>query len=137
MDQTELISAVEALTKSVGKLSDRLDVQEALLDRFEAQRRGLRSTRVALAFTAFGLSLDLVLTVMFGLLYQQVNANTHQVQSVQARTSAEILCPLYQVFALSIKINPVPTNYTPEQLDLRQHAADTILAGLEKLGCAA
>lgn len=135
MDQPQLVEAVEKLTAAVGELSDRADTQQEMLNEIKAQRKGLRSTRIVVAFTVFGVSIDLVLTVLFGLLYQQVNANSHQVQAVQERTSSEILCPLYQVFALSIKTNPAPPGLTPTQAQLRQDAGDTILAGLDKLGC--
>lgn len=135
-EQTELIDAVATLTNSLGALSGRLDTQQDVIDRIDQQRKGLHSTRIVLGCAVIGLMLDLALTVGFGFLFRQVDANTHRVQDVQARTSSEILCPLYQVFALSIKVNPPPPNYTPEQLELRQHAADAIIAGLDKLGCA-
>ena len=142
MDQTELVSAVEALTEAVGELSDRLDVQQGVLGQqkrmiadIEKQRSGLHSTRIVLSAAVFGIILDLGLTVGFGLLYRQVDANTREVQKVQARTSSEILCPLYEVFATSIKVNPPNPNLSPEQARARHEAADTILAGLDKLGC--
>lgn len=128
-DQSELIRAVSDLTKSVGELSERLDMQEKLLTRIEAQRRGLNTTRIAVGFT-------LLLIVAVGFLYRQVDANTRDVRDVQRRTSTEVLCPLYEVFALSIKANPNPAGLTPEQAAVRQQAGDTITAGLQKLGCA-
>lgn len=130
-----LTRAVDALNASVAELSARLDVQERVLLEQERQRKGLHSTRVVLVGLAFGIILDLVLTVAVGILYRQVDANQHQVQAIQSRTSSEILCPLYTVFATSIKVNPPSSNLTPEQAQARRDAADTILAGLTKLGC--
>lgn len=117
------------LTKSVGELSTRLDMQEELLTRIDDQRKGLNTTRIVMGFM-------LLLLVAGAFLYRQVEANTRDVRDVQRRTSVEVLCPLYTVFALSIKANPTPTNLTPEQAAVRQQAGDTITAGLQKLGCA-
>ncbi len=134
-DQTDLVSAVSALTASAGELSGRLDVQESLVQRIDQQRRGLHSTRIALAVTIIGLALDLGLTIAFGALFHQVSSNEHSIQAVQQRTSTEILCPLYEVVAQSIKANPTPAGLTPAQAELRAHAATVIIEGLGKLGC--
>lgn len=129
MDQRELIAAVEALTTSVGQLSQRLDTQQGVIDELDRQRKGLHSTRIVMA-------LMLVLIVCVGFLYYKVDANTQEVRAVQNRTSSEILCPLYEVLATSIKMNPPSPNLTAEQATLRQDAGGAILAGLGKLGCA-
>lgn len=137
MDLAELVTAVNSLHRAVTELSERADTQQKILDRIEKVSIDTRHNRIGLKLAVAGFAFNLALTVFGGWLFVKVNANTHEVRDVQKRTSTEILCPLYQVFALSIKINPPPANYTPEQLDLRQHAADTILAGLDKLGCGA
>lgn len=131
-----LTAAVEALNATVSELSKRLDVQEEIAKQLDENRSGLHTVRMVVGVLGILLVMNLGLVTGFGLLYHQVDRNQHELQAVQQRTSAEILCPLYQVFALSIKTNPPPPNYNAEQLELRQHAADTILAGLAKLGCA-
>lgn len=131
-----LTAAVEDLVESVKSLTERSDTQQKVIDELKEQRQSLHNTRMVVFAAIIGVVLDLGLTVGGVLLYRQVDANQHQIQAVQARTSTEILCPLYQVFALSIKVNPPPPNYSQVQLELRQHAADTILSGLDKLGCA-
>jgi len=136
MDQSELLAAVSALTDSVGELSRRLDVQEELVHRIEAQRRGLHSTRIVLGCAVVGLILDLVLTLGFGLLFQRVDENSLQVREVQQRTSTQILCPLYEVIATSIKTDPSPPNLTPDELQVRHDAGNVIANGLKTLGCA-
>ncbi|MEV6555858.1 hypothetical protein AB0M22_09090 [Nocardia sp. NPDC051756] len=134
-DQSELIAAVGNLTESVGALSTRLDTHEGLLTRIEeqrketdAQRKGLNTTRIAVGF------MGLVL-IAGGFLYRQVDTNTRDVREVQQRTSTEILCPLYQFLALSLKANPPSPVASAEQVKLRETAANTITAGLDKLGC--
>ncbi len=143
MDQTQLVSAVEELTAAVSVLSERADTQQHVIDELEEQRKsletqqkGLHSTRMVLSAAVFGIVLDLGLTVGGALLYQQVDTNQREIRQVQQRTSTEILCPLYEVFATSIKVNPPNPNLTPEQAKARRDAADTILSGLDKLGCA-
>jgi hypothetical protein len=134
-EESDLVAAVAALTSSAAELSTRLEVQEQLVRRIEEQRRGLHATRIALVVTIVGLILDLGLTGAFGVLYRQVSENQQNIVSVQQRTSTDILCPLYQAFALGIKSNPTPTGLTPEQQQFRQNAGATITAGLGKLGC--
>lgn len=131
-----LTAAVKALNVTVSELSRRLDVQEEIAQQLDENRSGLHTVRVVLVVLGVVLAMNLGLVGGFGLLYHQVDSNQREIRAVQERTSVEILCPLYQVFALSIKVNPPPPNYNAEQLELRQHAADTILAGLDKLGCA-
>ncbi|WP_159840224.1 hypothetical protein [Nocardia sp. CY41] len=128
MDQTKLVEAVDALTSEVGTLSQRADTTQKVLERIEKVAADNRRNRVGMA----------VLLVLIGLivyLFFRLEATTREVREVQERTSSEILCPLYEVFATSIKVNPPNPNLTPDQAKARQHAADTILAGLDTLGC--
>lgn len=136
MDTADLTAAVESLTGSVGELAARSKTQQLVIDELKRQRKDLHSTKIVLAAAIAGIVLDLGLTIGGVLLYRQVDTNQHQIQQVQERTSAEILCPLFIVFATSIKVNPPSPNLTPEQAKVRQDAADTILSGLSKLGCA-
>lgn len=145
----KLTAAVNDLIVSVASLTNRLDVYQEVLERIdqqsqdiEQQRQGLHLTRVILSVAIVAIVLSLGLSVGGVYLYRQVETNQRQsetnqqqIAAVQQRTSTEILCPLYTVFATSIKINPPNPNLTPEQANARQAAADTILAGLNKLGC--
>lgn len=135
MDTADLTAAVESLTESVEELAARSQTQQKVIDAIETQRKGLHSTRIVLAIAVAVLVLVLGLTSGGVILYRQVTANQREIQQVQERTSTELLCPLYLVFATSIKVNPPSANLTPEQVKLRQDAADTILAGLQKMGC--
>lgn len=131
-----LTAAVQELIDSVQELSKRVDVMQGVTDRLDNQDRAQHSTRMIVAALAVGLVLLMSMGTALGFLYWQVEQSQREIRAVQARTSAEILCPLYTVFATSIKVNPVNPNLTPEQTQFRQQAADTILAGLSKLGCA-
>lgn len=132
MDQPALVAAVETLTAAVGDLREELAVQQGVVNAIKKQGRDIRSTRIAVWSAAVVVA---VFLTGFGFLYHQVDRNQDQLQGVQARTSTEILCPLYQVLAVSIKVNPPNPTLTAEQAEARQHAADTILGGLDKLGC--
>lgn len=135
MDQPALVEAVETLTAAVGELRNELKTQQGVVNAIKKQGRDIRSTRIAIGALAVVAVVALAVGVGFGFLYRQVDRNQDQLQAVQARTSTEILCPLYQVLAVSIKVNPPGPNLTPEQVEARRHAADTILGGLDKLGC--
>lgn len=131
-----LTRAVETLNESVAELTKRFDLMEQVVEDLDEQKRGQHSIRIYLGGLAFAIALCLGLVIGFGFLFYQVEQNQREIKAVQQRTSAEILCPLYTVFATSIKMNPANPNLTPEQAKFRQEAADTILAGLDKLGCA-
>lgn len=145
-----LTAAVETLTESVKELSTQVDLQHAVIKELKThqqeitkQQRGLHSTRIVVAAASIVVLLNFVLTIGGVGLYQRVVANQHQIQAnqneiqqVQQRTSSEILCPLYLVFATGIKMNPPSPNLTPDQAKARQDLANTILSGLDKLGCA-
>jgi uncharacterized protein HemX len=119
----------------VAVLTERFVLLEKVVEDLNEQRRGLHSTRIYLGIGAVALVLCLGLSIGVGFLFVQVERNQHEIQAVQQRTSSEILCPLYTVFATSIKANPPNPNLTPDQAKMRQEAADTILSGLNKLGC--
>ena len=135
MDENELADAVGTLTAAVQDLSDRLDTQQSMIDAIKKQARDIRATRMVLAAAVFGIILDLALTVGFAVLYHQVEKNQRLTQQVQARTSTVVLCPLYEWLTLSMRLNPPPEAATPQQVQLRQTAADTITHGLTTLGC--
>ena len=117
------------------ELSGRVNTQQEIVDALKKQGREIHHTRVFLSLAGLGILLDLALTIGFGFLYHQVDVNQNQLREVQARTSTEILCPLYEFFALSLKVNPPPPAATDEQIQLRKTAGDTISRGLTTLGC--
>jgi hypothetical protein len=129
MDLAELVAAVDSLRQAVTELSERAETQQKILDRLDKVSTDTRLNRIGLKVATVSIGFNLALTAALGWLFMKV-------QDVQERTSSEILCPLYEVFATSIKVNPPNPNLTREQAEARQHAADTILAGLDKLGCA-
>ncbi|MFI7191490.1 hypothetical protein ACIBQ0_17285 [Nocardia nova] len=112
-----------------------MNTQQEIVDALKKQGRDIHSTRIFPALAGFGIVLDLALTIGFGFLYHQVDANQNELREVQARTSTEILCPLYEFFALSLKVNPPPPTANEEQIQLRKSAGDTIAKGLTTLGC--
>ena len=128
MEQSELVEAVETLTSAVGTLSGKVKTQQGVIDAIKHQNRRIHSTRMFLAAAIFGIALDLMLTVGFGYLY-------HELDTVQRRTDTQILCPLYEFFAVSLKVNSPAPNASAEQLELRKTAATTVAAGLTTLGC--
>lgn len=130
-----LTRAVVTLNESVAVLTERFVLLEKVVEDLNEQRRGLHSTRIYLAALAAVLALCLALVGGFGFLFYRLEQAQGEIKAVQQRTSSEILCPLYTVFATSIKVNPPNPNLTPEQAKTRQEAADTILSGLDKLGC--
>jgi hypothetical protein len=136
MDLAELVAAVNNLNDTVVELSERANTQQKVLSRIEKVSNDTRSNRIGLIVATAAIGVCLVLLGLVGWLFVKLNETTHELQQVQERTSSEILCPLYEVFATSIKVNPPNPNLSPEQASARQRAADTILAGLDKLGCA-
>ena len=136
MDEAELAASVDTLTTEVRGLNDRINTQQTVIDALRKHTRDIHSTRILLAAAIFGIILTLGLTAAFGRLYAQVETNQNEIRQVQGRTSTEILCPLYEWFALSLRVNPPPATATPEQVQLRQSASDTINRGLSTLGCA-
>ncbi len=128
MDVIELAKSVNRLTAEVRSLSERIDTQQTVIEALGKHTRAIRTTRIALA-------LILALIVAVGLLYRQVDVNQNEIRQVQSRTSVEVLCPLYTWLALALRLNPAPATATPEQVQLRKAAADTITHGLTTLGC--
>lgn len=128
-------ASVETLTAAVTELSGRVNTQQEIVDALKKQGRDIHYTRIYLVMAGFGILLDLALTIGFGFLYHQVDVNQNQLREVQARTSTEILCPLYEFFALSLKVNPPPPSANDEQIQLRKSAGETIARGLTTLGC--
>jgi hypothetical protein len=136
MDLAELVTAVDRLRQVVTELSERAETQQRVLDRLDKVSTDTRMNRVGLKVATVGVAFNLALTGFVGWLFVRVEHTTRELQDVQNRTSSEILCPLYQVFALSIKANPPSPNLSPDQAKVRENAANTILAGLEKMRCA-
>lgn len=125
IDRPSLVEAVDRLEGAITKLATRSDVQE------ESLRRNRNVLRVAIV----GLALDLLLTIFGGYLFNEIRGNTTDIETVQTRTSVQVLCPLYQVFLNSIKANPHPPGLTPEQQKDRDDATITIQEGYDILQC--
>lgn len=120
-----LVKAVNRLETSINHLARRSDVQE----------ESLKRNRMVLRIALVGLALDLALTVVCAALFAKADTNSEQIQSVQDRTSSEVLCPLYQVFLDSMRINTPPANQTPEQAEFRAESMRTIQHGYDILKC--
>ena|SRR6266542_1398584 len=128
MEPVDLYTVIGELRDSIRELAKRFEIQEEVISELRVNRRGLYA--ISLAVACIGVCL-----VGGGYLYYQVASAQKNIQTVQDRTSTEILCPLYQTLAQAIRANPSPPGLTAEQIELRQHAAVTITNGLAKLGC--
>lgn len=100
-----------------------------------------RQTRVSI-WLAISLILDLVLSLLLAYGYLAVNENSKSIDHLQARTSDQVLCPLYGVFLKSID-QQRPTaadanqdgNVTRiEEFDYA-NAVEVIEEGYSTLGC--
>lgn len=139
----DLVRAVDGLRQVADELAERSDIQDKVLQRIEGLARGQedlitygRRNRLGIQIGIIGVVLSLAAGGFAINLAFRLNSTTAQLQTVQNRTSTEVLCPLYQLFALSLTTNPVPPNYTAEQLELRKRYEVSIKDGLNKLGCA-
>jgi hypothetical protein len=134
----ELVAAVNGLQQVAQELRDRSDVQDKVLARLDKLTRYGQTNRKGVVVATAAVALSLIVGGFAVYLDTRLTATTHQLQQVQARTSVEVLCPLYQVFALSLQVNAAPSNYTPAQIDVRRRATEAIVGpngGLAKLGC--
>jgi hypothetical protein len=116
----EVASALDALGKAVNGLA---------VD----QAGQLRRTQRILRWTVAGLIFDLLLTLVGGLLYLQVQTNTARIQEVNARVNSQALCPLYEVFLRSYNPGSPSAQQDPAEYD-RNFAV--IEQGAKALGCA-
>jgi len=126
---TDLIESSRAVVDAVGTLGDRVDSHQTQIS------GNVQRLRRTLAVTICGLLLDMSLTVFGTYLFVEQRVISDNLQSIQARTSTEILCPLYEVFAESIKAMPTLPGLTPDEVQIRKDAANTISTGLTTLGC--
>lgn len=141
-DMDELVASINGLNEMAATLTASADAlaasskaQDKVLKRIEALAIDTHRNRVALQLGTLGVVIALAVGGFAVVQSMRLNTLYHQVQEVQTRTSTEVLCPLYQLFALSITVNPPSPNYTPEQLKLRQQFAEAMATGLTKLGC--
>lgn len=132
MPEPELAARADLLTEAVTRLSDAVN---ALASNQERMKR-------ALALTVVGLLLDFILTVAGILLFANQRDINHRLidangrlESVQLRTSDQVLCPLYKLFITfepRAKDNPA---FTPEERAERARAYEVIHQGYDTLGC--
>jgi hypothetical protein len=135
---SDLAAAVNGLQQVAQELRDRSDVQDKVLARLDLLTRYGQTNRRGVMVATSAVVLSLIVGGFAIYLDTQLTATTHQLAQVQVRTSTEVLCPLYQVFALSLQVNAAPPNYTPAQIDVRRRATEAIIGpngGLVKLGC--
>ena len=138
----DLTAAVTGLRQVATELRDRSEVQDQVLRRIENLAKGQeviaaygRKNRLGIQIGSIGLTIALFAAGLSIYQSARLNETTHQLSAVQSRTSTEVLCPLYQLFALSLTVNPAPSNYTAEQLELREKYKLAINDGLAKLDC--
>jgi len=141
-ETSDLVMAVQGLQATADSLREWSEDQSKVLRRIENLAVGQetlakygRRNRIGLQVGVIGVTLALLVGGFAVVQSVKLQRLYNQVQDVQTRTSTEVLCPLYQLFALSINVNPVPPNYTAEQTKLRQQFADAMNTGLVKLGC--
>ena len=139
MSDSEALAALEEtserLVAAVSGLATRLSVTETLAGELKTQQetlasqddRASRQGRLILGLIiSFGL--DIALTVAMGLGFVTIN-------SLQHRTSDEVLCPLYGIFIESVN-HPRPDQIdTPEKKAAFDTAAETIRRGYAALKC--
>lgn len=142
MELSELLRAMASLQESFDELSGKFDTQQQVIERIEenrreneANRKDNRVNRVLAVFAIIGFVLDVTLTGFVWHLHDVEDANTSALRTVQSRTNSQILCPLYQVIAQSIKANPSPPGLSPDLVQFRKSAAQIITDGLNTLGC--
>lgn len=131
MSNGSLEARADELTKSVKSLA-------AAADALAARER---RTRKIVVLTIAGLVLDVLLSIILGFLIRdsqqaddQINANARSIERIQDRTSNEVLCPLYTLFAAAL-VKPPPPDSTPEQIQQYNQFRDVINHGLDTLDC--
>lgn len=117
---------VAGIEKSVGELA----VATGELTRRQAAQ--IRRLRRATAITVIGLTLDLLLTVLGGLLMYRTSHNSARIDHLQQRTSTEALCPLYDLFLDSY--NPTGPTAAADPAGYERNF-DVIEQGARALGC--
>lgn len=130
------------LIDAVTDVSKRLNTTERMARQLADQQEDLRKTQEAQSrqgkvnfWLAASLALDLVLSVVIGLGFVQIDDNADHITEIQDRTSDRVLCPLYGVFLTSIE-NPRPDQVdTPEEREAFAAAARTIRDGYSALDC--
>lgn len=93
-------------------------------------------------WTVVGLLVDLVLTVVVGLVinnqhhvYDQISEANSRIETVQRRTSDEVLCPLYKVLLAFEPRSTTSPTLTDAERQARTEAYDVVRRGYAVLGC--
>lgn len=130
--ERSLAARAEVLTRSVQTLST------SVAQLAESQAR----IKKVMRWTLIGLALDLVFTVVAGVLFNsqrltndRVAETNQRIEQVQNRTSNEVLCPLYRLF---IAFEPRAVDnpaFSPEEREQRRAAYVVIHQGYDTLGC--
>jgi hypothetical protein len=97
------------------------------------QETQLRRTQRTVKWIRFGLITHLILLLVCGILYVQVQRNSDQLRAVNVRTSTQALCPLYELFLRSYN----PQSPTAKQDPVEYERNFTVIEqGARVLGCA-
>lgn len=132
MADPNLSQRAEGLTTAVAELS-------TAVGRLATNQTRMRHVIYA---TIAGVMLDLVLTVVVSVLFSnqrevsnQISEANSRIETVQRRTSDEVLCPLYKVLlSFEPRASTSPT-ITPEERQARVEAYDVVRQGYVVLGC--
>jgi len=116
----QLQATVGQIAKSVNDLTDR-------------QSKAIVKVKKTGYLTAIGLALDLILTVVIFFLADANDRTSERLEEVQARTSEEVLCPLYDLFLTSYNPNGPTAKRDPAGYE---RSMVTIEKGAVALGCA-
>jgi hypothetical protein len=116
--ESDLAGQASRLSEEITRFSDEIDRL--------SRRLGVEQVKIskAVKFNRWMMVLILVLTVAVGW-------NTYRVNVVQERTSAEVLCPLYELFLGSYH----PDRQPPERLAEYEQTFNVIRKSYDVLGC--
>jgi len=112
---------------------------QALSDSVRNLARYGQRTRRLISWTIIGLVLDLTLTIVVGVLFnnqqgtsRRIERNAENIRLVQQRTGNEVLCPLYGLFLASFD----PTSAAARKDPAKYEASFRVIrTGYQVLGC--
>lgn len=128
MALSELISAIRDLEQSVEELAKKTDYQQRIIN-----QTVIRSRRILKAVVIALIAIVIVIFCGIALLAMGVRRDD-RIDTIQDRTSNEVLCPLYEVFIKSLDAPP-PPDQTPQEAENRADADKVIRNGYVTLQC--
>lgn len=134
-------AAMDELRAVAVSLAAKADTQQGILDRLDAAQRIVDENR-RYSHTSRWIAMIAIVAAVLSVgsggfnvyLYVVASHNTSNIQQVQARTSSQVWCPLYQVLDKALAGPPAP-GATPTQLAIRQGLIDVVNAGKPALHC--